>query len=371
MALGYAIALRRLTPWLLAALGVAVLVTSAFLFIGSTGFGYDYLAYDDAARRLAAGAPLYPPGTAEAYNSGAFAGLYLYAPPLALALIPMTALSADQATLIWYIGRILLLGVGCALLPVRRDVRLVLWFVASISFPVLYDLNLGNLSVVLFALGAAIWRWNGTPWAGVALAAALTVRYPVGLVGVAWILTRRVRPIVGAVVAGAAIAVATLPVVGIAGWTDYVTLLRSLGDVSTGPHNFTLGTTLAGLGIGAPWTTVATLGGIAGSLVAVAVAARRRDPELAIVVALAGTLLFAPFFHPHYLVALLIPAAYVANCGHRWGYALPLLGWLPGELLGVVAVAGLVAPFFARPSGVQIAAAASRSGSRTARAPSS
>ncbi len=369
MARRYAAALTRLLPWLLAALGVAVLVTSAFLFIGSTGFGYDFLAYDAAARRLAAGAPLYPPGTAEAYNSGAYSGLYLYAPPLAVALLPVAGIPENAATLAWFVGRILLLGLGCAVLPVRREVRLILWFVATISFPVLYDLNLGNVSVVLFALGAAIWRWNGTPWAGVALAAALTVRYPFGLVGIAWILTRRVRSIVGAVTAGAAIAVATLPIVGIAGWMDYVTVLRGLEDVSTGPHSFTLGTTLAVLGIGAPWTTVATLGGVAGSMVAVVVAPRRRDPELAIVVALAGTLLFAPFFNPPYFVALLIPAAYIANRGQRWGYALPLLGWLPGELLGVVAVAGLVAPFFARGPGDQLAA--QTSANRTARAPSS
>ncbi|HEY5437034.1 MAG TPA: hypothetical protein VIK13_17535, partial [Candidatus Limnocylindrales bacterium] len=75
--------MTRLLPWLLAAVGVAVLVVSAFMFIGSTGFGYDYMAYDAAARRLAAGLPLYPPGTASAYNSGAYSGLYLYAPPLA------------------------------------------------------------------------------------------------------------------------------------------------------------------------------------------------------------------------------------------------------------------------------------------------
>jgi hypothetical protein len=372
MARRYAAALVRLTPWLLAALGLAVLVASAFAFVGSTGFGYDYLAYDGAARRLAAGAALYPPGTAGAYNSGLFAGLYLYAPPLAIALVPMTALTADQATVAWFVGRILLLGVGCALLPVHRDVRLVVWFMASISFPVLYDLNLGNLSVVLFALSAAIWRWNGTPWAGIALAAAMTVRYPFGLVGVAWILTGRIRSIVGAVAAAAVIAVLTLPIVGVAGWIDYVAVLRGLEDVGTGPHNFTLGTSLAAIGIEAPLTTVATLGGIVGSVAAVAVAARHRDPELAVVVALAGTLLFAPFFHPHYLVALLIPAAYVANRGHRWGYVLPLLGWLPGELLGVVAIIGIVAPFFAwstKDAPGQLAA--ETSANRTARAPSS
>lgn len=346
MARRYAAALTRLLPWLLAGLGVAVLVTSVFLFLRSTGFGYDYAAYDAAARRLAAGAPLYPPGTAEAYNSGAYGGLYLYAPPLAVALTPVASIPVDAATLAWLVGRILLLGLGCSILPVRRDVRLVMLFVASVSFPVLYDLNLGNLSVVLFALSAAIWRWNETPWAGAALAAALTVRQPFGLVGIAWVLTRRLRPIAGAAAAGIVIVLATLPMVGIAGWTDYVTILRGLGDVSSGPHNFSLGSMATALGLESPWTTVATLVGIAGSVIAVAAAARRRDPELAVVVALAGTLLFAPFFHPHYLVALLIPAAFVANRGRWWGYALPLLGWLPGETLGLVAVAGILAPFF-------------------------
>ncbi len=350
MARQYAAALTRLLPWLMAALGVAVLATAALLFIGSTGFGYDYMAYDAAARRLAAGAPLYPPGTAEAYNAGAYGGLYLYSPPLAVALIPMAGIPVDQATLAWFVGRILLLGLGCALLPVRRDVRLVTWFVASVTFPVLYDLNLGNLSVVLFALGAAIWRWNGTPWAGVALAVALTVRQPFGLVGIAWISTRRLRSIAGAAVAGIIVVVATLPIVGIGGWTDYLTILRGLGDISTGPHNFSLGSPMTALGLGTPWAAFAALAGIAGSVIAVAAAARRRDAELAVVVALAGTLLFAPFLHPHYLVALLIPAAYVANRGHWWGYALPLLGWLPGETLGLVAIAGIVAPFFASPS---------------------
>lgn len=370
MAGRYAAALRRLTPWLLAALGVAIFVAASFLFIGSPGFGYDYLAYDSAARRLAEGGLLYPPGTAEAYNSGAYSGLYLYAPPLAVALVPLTILPVDAATVAWFFARLVLLGVGCAVLPVRREVRLTLFFVASISFPVLYDLNLGNLSGILFVLGAVIWRWNGTPWAGAALAMALAVRYPFGLVGIAWLVTRRWRSIAGAAIVGIAIIAATLPIVGIAGWVDYVTILRSLEDVSTGPHNFTLGSALAALGIGAPWTTLATLGGIAGSVAAVAVAARRRDPDLAVVVALAGTVLFAPFFHPHYLVALLIPAAYVANRGHRWGYAIPLLGWLPADALALVALVGIVAPLLVAPRG-DPQLAADTSVSRTARAPSS
>ena len=57
------------------------------------------------------------------------------------------------------------------------------------------------------------------------------------------------------------------------------------------------------------------------------------------------------FRSPHYLVALLIPAAYVASRGHWWGYAIPLLGWLPAEALGIVAVVGIVAPLVVAPRG--------------------
>jgi hypothetical protein len=50
------------------------------------------------------------------------------------------------------------------------------------------------------------------------------------------------------------------------------------------------------------------------------------------------------------MVQLLIPAAFLANRGHWWGFVLPLLGWLPGELLPVVAAIGMTAPLFTRRS---------------------
>ena len=68
----------------------------------------------------------------------------------------------------------------------------------------------------------------------------------------------------------------------------------------------------------------------------------------AIVVALTAPLLVAPFFHPHYLVALLIPGAFLANRGRPWAVALPLLGWLPGPVLPLVAALAIVAPLLAQ-----------------------
>jgi hypothetical protein len=346
MTRSYLAVLWQCTPWLLVGLGVVVVVAASYVFIDSLGFGYDFLAYEAAARRLVAGEPLYPPGAAEAYNAGRYAGLYLYPPALAICVIPLTLLSPDLATLAWLGLRVALLGVGCAILPVRRDVRVATWFVASISFPVLYDLNLGNVSIVLFALSAAMWRWNGRPAAGVALAAALAMRYTFGLVGIAWILTRSWRSVAAAVVAGVVLVAATLPFVGLAGWLDYLDLVRSL-DVAGDSTGVSLGSLVAGVGLGDPWPGLAVIAGIVGSLAAVGLAARRGEADLVIVVALAGTLLFAPLMKPPYLVTLLIPAAYVASRGHWWGLALPLLGWLPSPWLVLGAVAGVVAPFLA------------------------
>jgi hypothetical protein len=340
-------ALRRALPFMLGAAGLAAIAVAIPIFIGSPGFGYDYTAYDAAARRLASGAPLYPPGTAESYNAGSYAGLYLYAPPLAVALLPAAAVPAETATMIWFIARIGVLAIGCGLLPVRAEVRAATFGVAALSFPVLIDLNLGNLSIVLFALSAVMWRWLDRPLGSIALALILSVRYAFVTVLIWWLARGRLRPVAWTIGAGLVIAALTLPIVGIAGYVDYVTILRGLDDISTGPHNLALGTTVNALGGGPALITLANLAGWLMAFAAIAYAARRRDREVGLAVALSASLLFAPFFHDHYLVELLIPAALLAQRGRWWGLALPLLGWLPDTLLPAVALAGIVAPFLA------------------------
>ena len=344
-----AIAVRRALPLLLGAAGVVAILLAVPIFIGSAGFGYDFAAYDLAARRLASGEPLYPPGTAEAYNAGAYAGLYLYAPPLAVALMPMAAVTADTATMLWFVARLAVLAAGCALLPVRTEVRVATFGIAALSFPVLFDLNVGNLSIVLFALSAAVWRWLDRPLGSAALAVILTVRYPFAIVLAWWLARGRPAPIAWTIGAGLAILALTLPIVGIAGYVDYVTILRQLGDISTGPHNLNLGVTVAALGGGPELGLVANVAGIGVAVLAVVYAGRRCDREAGLAVALAASLLFGPFFHPHYLVELLVPAALLAERHRWWGLALPLLGWLPGAALPLVAMAGIVAPCLATP----------------------
>ena len=45
---------------------------------------------------------------------------------------------------------------------------------------------------------------------------------------------------------------------------------------------------------------------------------------------------------------LVLPAAFLVSRGRPWGLVLPLLTWLPGPLLPIVALAGVWLPFAAR-----------------------
>jgi len=340
----------RLLPYLLGTIGLAVLGLAALGFIGSSGFAYDFAAYDLAARRLADGQPLYPPGVAGAYNAGAYADLYLYAPPLAVALLPLAVLGPAAAANAWFLVRIGLLIAGCAVMPVRKEVRIATFGVAALSFPILYDLNLGNLSIVIFALSAVIWRARERPLASLALASILTVRYGFAIVLIGWLVRRRFEAIGWTIAAGVVIALATLPIVGVGAWSDYMTNLQGLRDISTGPHNLTLATTGLSLGLGPQFRQLLVLAGMGSALVVTVYAGLRRDAETALVVSLAAAIMFAPFFHPHYLAGLLIPGAFLAGRGHWWGLILPLLGWLPGEVQPLVAIAGMTLPLFAGPA---------------------
>jgi hypothetical protein len=321
-----------------AALGAILLVAAGLSLVDSRGFAYDFGAYDSAARRVAAGEPLYPADTAVAYSEGRYEGLYLYAPPLAVALTPVALVPARDAAIAWFILRVVLLALGCWVMPVSRTARLSTFAVASVSFPVLFDLNLGNISVVVFALSTVAWRLLDGPVAALVHASLIAIRFPFGAFFVLWLVQRRFRMIVFTIVAGLALILASLPIVGLGAYRDYVTILAGLPDISTGLHNFSLKSTALTVGLPAAIAGFGTIVGFLVGVAAIAYAGLRRDADVAFVVTAMATLLTAPFMHPHYLVMLLLPAALLADRGRYWGLALPLLGWLPGDSLPLVAL---------------------------------
>jgi hypothetical protein len=227
-------------------------------------------------------------------------------------------------------------------MPVSRTARLSTFAVAAVSFPVLFDLNLGNISVVVFALSAVAWRLLDGPIAALVHASLVAIRFPFGAFFVLWLIQRRFRMIVFTIVAGLALILVSLPIVGLGAYRDYVTILAGLPDIGTGLNNFSLKSTALTFSVPPAIAGFGTIVGFVASVAAIAFAGLRRDGDVAFVVTAIATLLTAPFMHPHYLVMLLLPAALLADRGRYWGLALPLLGWLPGDTLPLVALGTLL-----------------------------
>lgn len=349
----------------LAVIGAAVLTAAFTLWIGkSPGWAYDFHAYYDAALRLiSTGSPYQAETISGPFRPGPY-GLYLYSPPLAMLFVPLTWLGENAAVMTWLVLRIGLLALTCGLLPVSRAIRLGAFGVAALSEPFLFDLNLGNISLIVTFFAVVTWRWLDKPIGSIALAASLTMRPTMAIICGWWLLRGKLWPIVWTAVAALAIFLATLPFVGLDRWFEYLTVLRNVSNVTGVRSNVDLGSAVLLLN-GPMWAaTLALYGGYAVAAVAV-LFSLRRDRELSYVVTVMASVLVAPLLWDHYLTMLLLPAAFLASRGRPWALLLPLLCWAPQAfavwfpqlrgiaefMLPIVALIGLLLPFIARPRG--------------------
>jgi hypothetical protein len=341
----------------LVVLGAVFLAVASLSFRGApdpSGWAYDLKAYLAAAERLAHGVSIYPAETlAGPFHPGP-SGLYYYAPPLAVSLLPLTGSPVAAVADIWLLLRLSLLVAACWMMPVRPRLRLLGFVVAVFASPVLIDINLGNVSIVLAFLSVAAWRWLDRPIGSLAMAAAISLRPTFGIFLVWWLVRRRWLPLAWALGGGFVLILITLPFVGLAGYADYVSVLRNLGGGSgaTGlSNNADLASTLLRLGAPSVAATAALFGG---SVLAIGATlfSLRRDAEVSFMVTLGATLLLSPVLWDHYLVSLLLPGAFLAQRGRPWALGLPLLAWLPTPFLPLLAIAATVLPLLApSPSG--------------------
>lgn len=200
-------------------------------------WGFDFAAYWTAAGRVFAGGSPYAPAINQA---GSFLA-YLYPPPLAVALAPLAGLGADYRAAEWP-WLLIRAFVAVATLVVllrysgmqrRREVAMVTVVVMALP-AVTWDLIMGNVNLLLLALLAGAWlslrsdtaRAESVAGALVGVAAVIKV-FP-GLLIVWLLLTRRFRGALVCVVVIVGIALATLPVVGVAGWVDYLRVATDL-----------------------------------------------------------------------------------------------------------------------------------------------
>ena len=105
---------RRLLVGLgLAVVGLLWLFVGLAFFPGGEAWGYDYRAYADAAERLAQTGSLYQAETlAGPYRPGPY-GLYMYAPPLGIAIGPLASVESDTAVVLWFVLHGVALAAAC------------------------------------------------------------------------------------------------------------------------------------------------------------------------------------------------------------------------------------------------------------------
>jgi alpha-1,2-mannosyltransferase len=334
-------------------LAIIVPITTVGAILASAGstFGYDYVMYDGAARRLLAGGPLYD----LSFSAPGPNGLFDYPPTFILAVIPFAAMLTPLAASIAWIAMLnvaFLLGV--AILPVGRQVRWAILLLAGLSWPYLYAVKLGQLGPLLFLLYAIAWRWADRP-TGAGISAALGTAaklQPLLLFG--WALaTRRFRAVViglGVLLAGAA---AAATVAGPGAWLDWLGLISRVGtNALTAPQVLSIGAIAYRAGVPLPIATLVQWG----SAVAVAAVALfawvRYPPSVAIGVTAVASVLVSPIVWAHYAVILLLPVALLLERRQWWAAALPVVTWLPvvvtwlplDALYPVVFSIGLLAP---------------------------
>ncbi len=331
----------------LATVGALWLLAGLAVLPGGRGWAYDYTAYADAAQRLEQTGSLYQAETlAGPYRPGP-SGLYMYAPPFGVAVAALGGLDAETAAVAWYLLHLSLLAVACALLPVPAWIRLAAFGIAALSLAVTKDFSLGNVSSMLLLPLAAAWRWLDRPAGSVAQAIAISVRPMLGVLLIWQLLRRQWRAVAWTVGAGIVLVLLTLPFVGIHGYGDYLTVLRNLEGATGVAENHDLSSTVLRLGLSESVATLALLVGYALAIAAIGLSLRR-DRDLGFVVTASASLLLSPLMWDHYLAMLLLPAAFLAARGHRWGLLLPLASWLPADLYPFVALAAVWLPFVAR-----------------------
>ena len=336
-----------IVPSVLAGLGGLFLVLAVSAFLGSSGYAVDFRAYWAAAERLMDGSGLYLPQNVQGPFRAGAPGLYVYAPPLAVLLTPAALVPFWVAAFAWLLLHLAALVLACALMPVSRPIRLAGFGVAAFSSPFLVDLNLGNVSIFVLLLAVVAWRWLDRPPGSVALAAALAVRPQLGIVLIWWLCRNRLPQLAWTLAVGLLLVLLTLPVVGLHGYLEFAQVLRN-AQVTGIPQNGALESAALLLGLPQPVAATASLGGYAAAAAAIIVSLRR-DRELSYVVTVSASPLVTPLLWDHYLVLLLIPAAFLASRGRTWALALPLLGWLPHGTISLAALAGTLLPLLPLP----------------------
>lgn len=177
----------------------------------------------DARRNLAA---------AEALLAGTFGSVegYLYSPLAALLTVPFTWIPENAAIMAWLLLKVVVMAAGTlVILRGRPHAERIAAVIVAIAFlPILYDLELGNVTVPLVAAIAVVAWCDDSYAAGVPLGIALaTVPKPQLIPVLVWMLLFRRRALGGALVTAAGATGCAILVLGVDPYRLWVDALRA------------------------------------------------------------------------------------------------------------------------------------------------
>jgi hypothetical protein len=333
---------------LLPALAFGWVVVGLQILPHGEGWGYDFQAYRDAAVRLVETGTPYVSRTVEGPWRPGPSPYFLYPPPAGVALIPSAWLAPGTGALVWHVLHVVVVGLACAVLPVQARVRWAVLGAALLSQAVTSDVSLGNVSSLLLLPLALAWRWLDRPAGAIAQAVAISARPSLGVIVIWQVLRRRWRAVGWTLAAGVVMVLVSLPVVGVAAYADYLTLMRGMSDALGVRNNLDLGSTAAALGADEQTAGLALAGGYVVAAGAVVIGLRR-DREVGFVVATNASMLLAPVLWGHYLALVVLPAALLVSRGRPWGLLLPFLTWAPAIAQPFVVLLAILIPFLAGP----------------------
>jgi hypothetical protein len=307
--------------WLrVAAVASMIVVPGLVLAFAGDTLGYDFAAYRSAAQRVLDGQPLYDPNVAVA---GGFA-IFLYPPPSVVLFIPFVPMAWLPAVWLWTAILFASVVAAVALMPVAPGVRWLMLLLAGLSWPVAYSLKLGQVGPLLLLVFVVCWRAiDRQRTFGISSALGGLLKLQPFLL-VAWAFATR-RPVaVTAALATVVVAVlATLPIVGMQSYADYVALLSRVSDAVTTPHNAAPGAIAYQLGAPEEVARTIQLGALVLSLVVVLVA-MWRSTLVGLMAVIVASQLLSPLLWDHYAIVLLVPVAFLLDRGHAWAAAIPL-----------------------------------------------
>ena len=291
-------------------------------------FGYDFLAYDAAARRLLDGSPLYDMSHEMA---GEF-GLYFYPPPFVFLVLPL-ALGPPE-TMVWAWFGLLIAAVvgGIMLMPISTRQKWLILLLAGSSFPVSKALVLGQVGPLLLLLFALGWRWlsrDGALAATAAIGAMVKVQPLIVFVWAA-LVQRWAVVAIGAVLVGLVAAITTLTA-GTQSWIDWVTLLLRVGDPVSQVENVNLGALARQAGLDREVAVALHWLGVGLAAVVWLWIAVHRAPIVGYLATVVTSQLFSPILWDHYAMVLLVPVAWLLSQRVWWAGIVPLLSpWFLG-----------------------------------------